>query len=43
MILVNFNAAIGFLPAILVSLAGVFISVNMITLSVALIHQGKQV
>ncbi|MCM1287176.1 MAG: DUF1189 domain-containing protein [Clostridium sp.] len=43
MILVNFNSAIGFLPAILMSLAGVFISVNMITLSVAIIHQGKQV
>ena len=43
MILVNFNSAIGFLPAILVSLAGIFISANMITLSIALIHQGKQV
>lgn len=43
MILVNFNAAIGLLPAIIVSMIGIFISIHMITLSVALIHQGKQV
>ncbi|MDE6025230.1 MAG: DUF1189 domain-containing protein [Lachnospiraceae bacterium] len=43
MILVNFNAAIGLMPAIIVSLVGFFISINMITMSVAIIHQGKQV
>lgn len=42
MILVNFNAALNFLPAIIVSLVATFISINMITMSVAIMHQGKQ-
>lgn len=41
-ILSNFNAALGWLPQFIVSLVGVFVSVHMITASVALMREGDQ-
>lgn len=41
-ILSNFNAALGWLPQIIVSMIGVFVSVHMITASVALMREGDQ-
>lgn len=42
MILVNFNAAIGLLPEILVSLVAVFVSVRMITGAIASMYTGNK-
>lgn len=42
-ILSNFNAALGWLPAMLVSIAGIFISIHMITMSVVFMNPRNQV
>lgn len=42
-ILSNFNSALGWLPVTLVSIIGIFISIHMITLSVALMNPRNQV
>lgn len=42
MILSNFNLAIGFLPSLLVSIIGIFVTVHMITVSVALMKNERE-
>ena len=42
MILSNFNQAIAFLPGLLVSVIGIFVTVHMITVSVALIKDERE-
>ena len=42
MILSNFNQAIGFLPSMLVSIIGIFVTVHMITVSVALMKNERE-
>lgn len=42
MILSNFNQAIAFLPGLLVSVVGIFVTVHMITVSVALIKDERE-
>lgn len=42
MILSNFNQAIGLLPTLLVSIVGIFVTVHMITVSVALIKDERE-
>lgn len=42
MILSNFNAFVSFLPSMLVSIIGIFVTVHMITMSVALMKNEKE-
>ncbi len=42
MILSNFNQAIGLLPTLLVSIVGIFVTVHMITVSVALMKNERE-